>query len=236
MKATLSILVLALAILPAFAAEQYSFINYGSGDNLYSEISFSQDTALSMKVLGVVDSIYGKSNPTYTDNGNHKNKGKGNSGGVPNNPNKDSVPGSESGSSASTGSAAEAFSTFGYYVNDAYVDLSEQLAAAIETLSTIDLGIFSEGDTIRFVKGANGLAYGLEDKTAASSDFKASYNVSEYTQIDLSGMNYDGSVDVLFSTASVGAPSGQPLPGVLATLLIGGGLFGAGKLRRRAVR
>lgn len=100
--------------------------------------------------------------------------------------------------------------------------------------STLNIGTVNAGETLEFILSG--------PLSAASSEFDHFWgtgwdNASGSYEYLVFGVNYDAN-GRQYSTFALqvqdgGSPSGQPLPGVLAVLLCGGGALGAWRLRNR---
>ena len=143
--------------------------------------------------------------------------------------------------------------------NYGYVDLStgNSYAASGDTITTYsqqmnqnnqvvtqtgyELGTFSAGDEIGIwltVNGTTGAS--VLDKSNSINSSNINYR-NAYVGTDALGnslfqLDFSSGGSVFFGIAGVGStgPSGQPLPGILATLLIGSGLV-AFRMRRKKV-
>ena len=106
-----------------------------------------------------------------------------------------------------------------------------------ETNDLISAGVtFQKGDTVSFTRGTIAdwfvRSYTIDTMTENSRGFNTDYGVDTYFR--LSGVSSGNTLDFQFAKSSdgkTGGSSGQPLPGILATLLLGGG--SAWALRRR---
>ena len=104
------------------------------------------------------------------------------------------------------------------------------------TGQSVNIGTVKAGDNLKFFLASNSHAIGTAEENwkAWGDGWDTSANTYEYLHF---GANYGpwGSqyVTTTFKVDGGATPSGQPLPGVLASLLIGGASLGAFALRRR---
>ncbi|MDQ0289244.1 hypothetical protein [Oligosphaera ethanolica] len=107
------------------------------------------------------------------------------------------------------------------------------------------LGEFSAGDEIgvwlttkkKGAIGASVLDKARADLNSDSMNYRNAYVGTDSTGMTLHQLDFTGGVGSIFfglaGVASPGAPIGQPLPGALATLLLGGAISGAAGMKKR---
>jgi len=104
------------------------------------------------------------------------------------------------------------------------------------TGQAVNIGSINAGDDLKFFLTNNSMVQGTADVnwTAWGSDWDTAADTYEYLHF---GANYgkwnSKYVTTTFKVEGTPAPSGQPLPGVLATLLIGGASAGAFAIRKK---
>lgn len=125
------------------------------------------------------------------------------------------------------------FDQFGYTVQNADgTTRSETFNLADVNGKQFEFGNFTAGEKVGFFVVKNGVVTtdfelsGHSDAQSLLSFYTASGKVYTSFRIQVAAGEYTGKTDG-------NAPSGQPLPGVLAAVLIGGGAIGAMRLRRR---